>query len=535
MARLTLELLRKRLAGSDWNKTEHVLASISEIAVLVHRLEYSPLWGFRWLDTCRVDKPWQDELTKAASGFTMPDPISEFLKSGELAQGSLMLRAAAFQGLLTAAFAGRNQLSKDATLLPLGEPVDPVWYEVLVGALGLRASNVLRPEPASNPWDIRALLATQSRTFPGLLSMPIAERRGDEIVVGRLPLLTPRSPAGPDGRFRVARSLWLPPGATSTRVCLTYRGRGMADERVLDEVELTPKVNPFTLSIVFRPGEMDPTLRVNGGDWTRPEHFAVLPRRDDLLASVSEPGKTASLAFLLDGSMSEQEFEDARKFIIGVAEDLAGSTPPVRLACVVYAEYLERVDQKRTVPWKYDVQLHQFSDPNSFKTFITGIERAGVVDDDPCDALELGLKKAQQLAWDGEARVFVVVGNSPPHPSHEERTRLKLLDRETEQHMGIRWEDELWEICRSAQPGLRLGSAWVGPRLGGKELDAYAQAVWQKLAADFLLPSVGDNEQRSLADYLRRLRDAIFVLDQPVSLPLARPLTVWMRRGKLAV
>jgi hypothetical protein len=535
MAQLTPKTLRRRLAGPDWKITEHVLASIDRISVLVHRLEYSPVWGFRWLDTCRLEKPWQDELAKSASGFTMSDPIAELLSSGELAEGSHTLRAAAFQGFLASTLTGRTPLSTDATLLPLGDLVAPAWYEVLAGALGLNVRDVLAPELVGNPLDIRLLLATQPPTFPGVLSIPVAQRRRDEIVAARRPLLTPSSVPGPDRRFRATCRLWLPPGSTSTRICLTYAEPRRTGELVLVERELSPKADSFDLSIEFSPGGIDPDIRVNGGDWALPVRSLVPPRCDDRLAIVAEPGKVTSLAFLLDGSMSEPEFDEARDFLFGLAEDLAGSTPTLRLACVVYAEYLERVDQKRAVPWDYDVKLHRFSDLNGFRAFLTDLRPAGVVDDDPCDALELGLKRAQALTWEGDVRLLVLVGNSPPHPSYEERIRLGLLDRETEQHLGIKWEDELLEVCRCAQPGLRLGSAWVGAALPDRELDAYAKRVWHKFGADNIrLLDIGIEAQQSLADYLRRVREAVFVVDQPVALPLDRPLTVWMRRVRLA-
>lgn len=534
MAQLTLKTLCKRLAGSDWSETEHIVASIDHLAVVVHRLVYSPLWGFRCLTSCPLIRPWQDELAKAVAGFTMPDPIAELLASGEVTQGPRSVRAADFQRFLKIEFGGAA-LPKNTTLLPVGAPVALVWHEVLAAALGLNRSNLLRPESVGNPHDIGRLLATQELSFPGLLTLPVVHRQGGEIVAHRLPLFKPGSPLGPDRRYRASRWLWLPPDATSTRVCLVYQPARGGGEQVLDEVELTPKTNPFHLSVLFGRDHLAPEVRVNGGDWTRPIRAMVPPRRSDRLAGVTEPGKRASLAFLLDGSMSAADYERARNFVLGAVENLAGSTPPLRLGCVVYAEYLYKVGRTDPAPWDYETKFLQFTDPAGFQAFLEDTEPAGVVNDDTCDALELGLRHTQRLAWDGDVRLLMLVGNSPPHPSHQESQRWKILDRETGQHENLQWEAELWEACRAAEPGLLRGSVWVGLRPADRGLNAYAGVVWRKIGPDFRQPDIGIAAQRTLADYVRGLRKAHFVVDQPIALPLDEPLTtVLTPRGTLA-
>ncbi len=188
------------------------------------------------------------------------------------------------------------------------------------------------------------------------------------------------------------------------------------------------------------------------------------------------------IAFVVDGTLEPEGIALARDFARWVVQRLEGYLP-LRLALVLYGEYLSYphpARRRRHIP--YEVLSVDFSAPHVFLDNLDGnlTYHDDFQDQDFCDALELGLQAARGLSWTAPARHLVVVGNSPPHPSAEQRERFRLLDFTASEFAGSDWTAELAALHAEVDP--HIYSYYLPPDISPDQAQKdFAAHVWTAL------------------------------------------------------
>ena len=212
-----------------------------------------------------------------------------------------------------------------------------------------------------------------------------------------------------------------------------------------------------------------------------------------------EYGTGMDVAFILDGTLPPIDFDATRKFICDVSRDLSADQPLARFACIVYGEYSFQFPGARKWHSDYDVIILGFSSFPDLVNFINGVAPLSFPENDPSDALELGLSKANYLEWANQIKELVLIGHSPPHPNAQERRQYQLPDRTVEEFdLSIHWRSEADKL-KNIQD-ISLTSIWIDPnasQMPAKDLK-FAKYIWEQLGTHAILDDIGLANRRKL-------------------------------------
>jgi len=134
-----------------------------------------------------------------------------------------------------------------------------------------------------------------------------------------------------------------------------------------------------------------------------------------ILAQVDSP--TVDIVICLDvtGSM-RPFFGEIREYLIPTVREMAAQLDSVRVGMVFYKDFFDEF-LYRLVPFTTDFDALQ----RSMNTIRVG--GGGDIPEAVHEALHAG---ATQLAWEGQTRIMILIGDAPPHPSPRGRGRQRI-------------------------------------------------------------------------------------------------------------
>ena len=140
-----------------------------------------------------------------------------------------------------------------------------------------------------------------------------------------------------------------------------------------------------------------------------------------ILGQVDTP--TVDIVICLDvtGSM-RAFFDEIRRYLIPSVQDMVAELESVRVGMVFYKDYDRQSDfLYRVVPFTTD-----------FDELQRGINaiRVGGGGDIPEAVYEALYAGATQLAWEGDTRIMILIGDAPPHPQPRGRITRQMVDAE---------------------------------------------------------------------------------------------------------
>ena len=191
--------------------------------------------------------------------------------------------------------------------------------------------------------------------------------------------------------------------------------------------------NPFTLSVTQDPLPGPPeenymqdtidsfTEIVNTGNG----ELIYSTGPDDLIERIQyalekEKGKSLDLVICLDTTRSmRDDIDEVRKRLIPMLHDLIGSFPSFRIGMVLYKDYHEEY-LTRIIPFTKDF--------NVFQRNLNSIRVSGGRDipEAVYEALHDG---ATKFAWEGEAKMLLLIGDAPPHPRPRGKITKEMVDK----------------------------------------------------------------------------------------------------------
>lgn len=247
------------------------------------------------------------------------------------------------------------------------------------------------------------------------------------------------------------------------------------------------------------------------------ELASPLPELPGRIPLSGQPGDVA-VCFVIDGTMTEEQITLAQSFVLSTCDDLYKSGYPLRVNHILYGEY-------RNYP--LSSQRHAFEVeggeldvyPELYDRLMDLSASDTFANQDYCDALELGLFKAVRLKWDSPYRYLVVVGNSPPHPTPEEREAYQLLDYTCDEfEPSIEWRQELAALRES---GVHIYSYLIGKAPRGA-YEGFVKYVWGELDSTYQALTLRnlDSRWKRLADRFKRQWPIELVPSEEPQLPV---------------
>jgi hypothetical protein len=198
-----------------------------------------------------------------------------------------------------------------------------------------------------------------------------------------------------------------------------------------------------------------------------------------------------NVTFLLDGTMSHDDWYAAQEFIVRVAEKLeVCCSAPIKFACIVYTEYSNFVDGRKYYgsrmgrTWPTSNATPTFGTAKKLEHFLHRLNNVFPDEEfnyqDICDAMEDGLKATLLIPSIADIYHVVLVGNSPPHPNFEEFRQYGLLQFTVDEFDAQHWSIYLEEL---KQKSVHLSSCWIETYdlRYEKNLLSYAKEVWYEL------------------------------------------------------
>ena len=154
--------------------------------------------------------------------------------------------------------------------------------------------------------------------------------------------------------------------------------------------------------------------------------FAAVPRQmmdrvRDILDQVDSPSVDIVICLDVTGSM-RAFFNEIRRNLIPAVQAVVADFDSVRVGMVFYKDYDRHSDfLYRVVPFTTD-----------FDALQRGINavRVGGGGDIPEAVYEALYAGATQLAWQGETRIMILIGDAPPHPRPRGRITRDMVDAE---------------------------------------------------------------------------------------------------------
>jgi hypothetical protein len=511
---------------SEERETFHVIMEIDSTALRYHCVEHLPIWGFRIAETRELTNEWKTVLNDACGDFGYKNAVHLLLTNGLVVEGDNAVGIDDITQPLVKLLQKEALPGLPDSLLPVGKRVAHQFYEIAAQATG--TVQLLEPLHSQDFPTQQAFTDESQRQklhFPWRISLAVAKMKGHQLVDDRFDLLRPGVEPSEPGRFLGQGSFYAAPGEAAIRAILLRSTNGRASEEVIAGAEILVREQPFDVLCEFSFPDSEPMLHANGGRVKKLLPTESLSVPQELPQIIERAEHAAEVAFLLDGSMAAPDFDRARDFILQIVDDLAKEASPVRLGCVIYGEYKREYINGRLWKPDFEVQVRSFCFPSDFERFVEKARCLNPFDHDYCDALELGLLEISRLDWTACTGHLVLIGNSPPHPSQEQRKQYRLLDAETEEFEGILWKRELKRLREGRD--LHTSSVWIEPTDGPRptmEQRAYAETVWRELGEQCRLSGVGKPSMRRLLKLIRNTRHTVRVLDRPLTLPLLEQL-----------
>jgi len=139
----------------------------------------------------------------------------------------------------------------------------------------------------------------------------------------------------------------------------------------------------------------------------------------EILANVETD--TVDIVICLDVTASMRPFfGEIRQYLVPTIRDMAARLESVRVGMVFYKDYFDEF-LNRVVPFTQDFNTLQRSINN------VRVSGGGDIPEAVHEALYAG---ATQLAWEGETRIMILIGDAPPHPRPRGRITREMVDAE---------------------------------------------------------------------------------------------------------
>jgi len=141
----------------------------------------------------------------------------------------------------------------------------------------------------------------------------------------------------------------------------------------------------------------------------------------DLIRAVleMERGKTLDLVICFDTTNSMRKYIDAtREKLIPMLQEMLGGFPSFRIGMVLFKDYHEAY-LTRVVPFTEDFTRFQ-RELNNIR-----VQGGGDIPEAVYEALHDG---ATKFNWEAQARIMLLIGDAPPHPSPRGRITREMAD-----------------------------------------------------------------------------------------------------------
>ena len=388
-----------------------LLIQVDEEAIRYCVLSYSAIWKFR-ITSDGVIREWANRVADSIDSYSEADGITWFFQLGNLHQDGAVvaeiddlrtpfldlleraglvklhfkavlpfLSGMALEGLLTGTEQVAGALSQafpQAIAFSSLPAVDPdEWLGVIHGVLEFESPSV------THPYQIIGVKVVDDHLCYEFVPLFDA---GDD----------PRKPSK-------SAQLYKYPKDKSLRVIVSANGSHASGSKipVAQAVEVIPNDSQITAEAHFTPGTDDIEVTVNGAEQVRRLELRSF-KLSKSLPQIQYTREGIDLAFLLDATLPENDFDKAREMVAQIIQSLDEEGVPLRLGLVAFGDYPER---RYTVPEQPSlvVKSYDFTDTiGEFARNLAATERTPGWD--IWDALEIGLKETADLAWSRSQR-----------------------------------------------------------------------------------------------------------------------------------
>jgi len=141
----------------------------------------------------------------------------------------------------------------------------------------------------------------------------------------------------------------------------------------------------------------------------------------ELLRNVleKEKGKTLDLVICLDTTNSMRKYiDEVRRALIPMLQEMLGGFPSFRIGMVRFKDYNETY-LTRVIPFTSDFRRFQ-NDLNAIR-----VHGGGDIPEAVFEALYDG---ATKFTWQAEAKIMILIGDGPPHPTQRGRISKAMVD-----------------------------------------------------------------------------------------------------------
>lgn len=509
---------------------EFLLIQVDEEAIRYCILAYSAIWKFHITEAGTIHE-WADQVANCVSSYREADAATLLFQLGNLHQdASVVAKIDDLRSPFIASLkhAGLNKVPFRA-ILPFvsGMAIEGLLTgtEQVTGALtgAFPQSKVLSCLPAAKPdeWlkPLREILESESPSVTQSYEIVAVKVVGDQLDYEFVPLFSvgddPRKPSKP-------AQLYKYPENESLRVIVSINGSRALDSKVsvAQAVEVIPGDNQVVAEAHFTPGTDDIELAVSGAKQVRRLELRSFKLSGNL-PDVQYTREGIDLAFLLDATLSEDDFAKAKEIVEHIVQDLREERVPLRLALVAFGDYPER---RYSIPEQpsFVVKSYDFTDSiERFSRNLAALERTPGWD--IWDALEVGLKGAVDLAWYRPRRFLVAIGNSPPHPTKEEKAKQGTIHK---RFADISWREQLSQLDKHEVRRY----ACLTPNAGAVRSSDQSEIerTWQALGRERYFREVWQKVVEPLVQAICQDNPSVRTLSAQLSLPLVHP---WQTSG----
>lgn len=502
-----LSLLREPQAGDRF-----LLLQLDTRAVRYCVLGYSNLWKLQATAQGTIDE-WGACIDACLNCYDGADGATWLLENGVLIWGA----EGRFEARVDNLIGPLLEMLRAAGLLALR----PKVVIPFVGGQGLKlalepalreafpAATVAAALPALKPaqWEalVPGLCALQAPAVPCCYRLIAVKLAGQELAYDPLTLFE----QGDDPHEPRPIRLHTCPHDETVQLVVTTGTPATAGDRV-----------PVALALAVRPadGALTATARFEPGTdglVVAVKHVAEVKQLKleafelPALPAIREQREGIDLAFLLDATLPEAQFDQARALVRAILGGLDECNVPLRLALVAFGDYEApgAIDPPRFV-----VVSHEFTTGRGeFERQLAAQERTPGWD--VWDALEMGLQRAAALRWERARRILVAIGNSPPHrppvAGPSEHYRFARADRQA----ALRRLQEL-DVRRYA---------YLAPLETQVAYRQEIEGAWQEVGSDCFCCTLEASEATKAVQSICADNPPLHVLTAPLGLPLTTP------------